>query len=92
MNENNEKQKIGVVMRNKNRFPNKFFIGDNQKYNKYLGESPEQKEFPYYWVDQFGKIICHCTCTLAVYQMNNCHIKCAVETAFKNYCITQNSL
>jgi hypothetical protein len=49
MNEKNEKQKIEVEMRKKNRFPNQFFIGNNQKYNKYLRDSPEQKEFPYYW-------------------------------------------
>jgi hypothetical protein len=76
-NERNQQLKMEAATR-LNRFPNKFFIGENAKYNHYLLDHPEQKEFPYYLVDTEGEIRCHCPeRPSAVYLNNNCHIKCA---------------
>jgi hypothetical protein len=76
-NERNQQLKMEAATR-LNRFPNKLFIGENAKYNHYLRDHPEQKEFPYYLVDTEGEIRCHCPeRPLAVYLNNNCHIKCA---------------
>jgi hypothetical protein len=56
-----------------NQFPNQLFIEENAKYNRYLRDYTEQKEFPYYWVDTLGKKRCHYPeRSLAVYLKNNC--------------------
>ncbi len=51
INERNQKQEFEFAKR-KNRFSNEFFIGENQKWNKYFRGSPKQKEYPNYWVDK----------------------------------------
>jgi hypothetical protein len=50
-------QKSGDPGKNQN--PEKLFLGTNAKFNNYISQSPEQKEFPFYLVDTNGNIHCH---------------------------------
>jgi hypothetical protein len=56
-----EKRQEKILQENRNnQKPGYLSLGKNAKHNNYLRHNPEQKAFPYYWVDSSGNIHCHC--------------------------------
>jgi hypothetical protein len=64
----------------------KFFYGTNAKFNRFISQNPEQKQFPYYLVDASGNIRCHCVGhPLAVYTEKK-QWKCAKPNRIAGKC------